>query len=283
MDAEYIETIADECLEEMLKSRQAPGIKGLLTGFKGLDNRLGGIDPGHYGLICARTGVGKTAFALALARNMMRAGKKVGFISLEMTRKQLFYRLAAAAQGIELNSLRHGWAAESTIREGVDKVRRMNLMLNTASVQDVDRIMHCVRNMAASVDIVFIDYMQLMRTKAATRVQELALASKAVFQVALTTKTPCVGLVQLNRDADGNVPRLANLKGTGDFEEDAVWAIALHRSMADENDPFASSEEKQADKDIVEAHILKNRWGELGMTKLHFNGNTMTYGEIDET
>ena len=172
---------------------------------------------------------------------------------------QLAYRLASAATATSQRAWQEGYVSRETINEGLAALQSMDLLVNSTLNSKVDAVVQLVREMAETCDIVFVDYIQLMRTGASHRVQELALASKAVMHTAIQTKMPVVGLAQLNRDAAGIKPALHNLKGAGDLEEDSQFVIALHQEeVIDDGSDFSTSD---VDRDMYELLVLKNEAG----------------------
>ena len=261
--------------EELLEARKKPGIQGLLTGIKQLDEILRGIKPRTYGIVSGRTGMGKTSLALCFARNMEAAGKRVGFLTLEMPRRQLQLRLIAAIAGVSQQGIQEGWTRPEDYSEALEVLRDMDMIVNTVALYDANAVQKTVFKMAEECEVIFIDYLQLIKTQASTRTVQLDLVSKTIMECALRTGVPMVGLCQLNRDAAGITPGLHNLKGSGSFEEDAAYVIAIHQP---DMQPIPGDPHPQeVDASQYELHVLKNRFGPVGQCDVRFDKPTMVF------
>lgn len=256
---------------EIERANRNPGLQGFKTGIKCLDEILRGIRNETYGIIAGRTGQGKTALALSMARSLVEEGKTAGFLSLEMSIQQLQYRLLASLTGKRQQDIVEGYVKIADLDYAIDALEQMNMLVNIDLSLDLRVVEATIAKMAATCDVLFVDYVQLIKVaKARDRVAELGQVSKTMVELARKHKLPIIGLAQLNR---GGVekPSLHHLKGAGDLEEDAAFVIAIHRPEIDEDDPYG------VDKDVIELHVLKNRFGDIGVAEANFDRARMKF------
>lgn len=244
------------------------------TGIEDLDRLLfgGGFHPGQIVFIGARPGVGKSSMMINCARNQAKAGWKVGIISLEMTRRQLAEIGAQIASDMSFQRFyrermsEHDFARASA---GLTDTGGCEIYVDDSSSLNADqvaaRIAHMVR--VEGCQIVYIDYAQrIAKTGKMDLVRELAHISARLTQAAKELDAVVVSLAQLNRDAANAAPRLENLKGCSDFEQDAHIALLLHRPEI---------AEPKIDVEEMEIHIAKQRRGiAAGFVSVKFDRQT---------
>lgn len=251
-------------------------IKAPYVRFNGL---LKGFGPGHLVIVGARPGGGKSAFLINLANGMIKDGKKAAIFSLEMTNEEIMTRLFALNADIDSRKLSSGdFTKEEGMRlEFVSKqLMEETLILNDTPNQSIEDILlkakHAVESF--SVDVIFIDYLQLMRSKKRheSRYIEVGYISSALKILAKELKIPVIALCQLNRYSEGSSRRPAphDLRESGSLEQDADAVILLYQP----NDP------DDYGLDDLEVIVGKNRHGPTGIVKMKFYKPTGRISEI---
>lgn len=256
--------------------------QGIQTGFPSVDETLMGMDKKDVVIIGARPAVGKTAFAMNMARNIAKSGKKVEFFSLEMDDGQIYDRLISLESDIELKRIRRAIRfnenEEEKFRKGNERVREYgdNLLITC----DVDTIPEMQMNLKKhKADIAIIDYLQLVSPGSrykGVRYAEVGEISRGLKRMARKLKIPVVALCQLNRSLDETKePSMNELRESGDIEQDASQIILLWN--------------KTEDKKTKGIKIAKNRNGELGTIVLEYDGSRTKFidkgdfNDADET
>jgi replicative DNA helicase len=238
---------------------------------------IGGLRPGCLYVIGARPGVGKTTFALQLAKHLTRYGA-VSFSSLEMSRNDINMRVIAQDLKMDLSKLLDrrltpsDWAKISERRGAWEK---MPLMINdqsTSSVIDVQRHARSVSR-RQPLAAVFVDYLQLMSQPAGyrgERHQFIADSSRQLKLLAMEMDIPVVALSQLNRGSESRadrVPQMSDLRESGAVEQDADVVTLMHREILGDN---------QMDLSLI---VAKNRHGTTDTANLDFHGSISTVGD----
>ena len=236
----------------------------LPTGFPGLDRLLGGeLMKGCLTILAARPGQGKTTLALAVAEQLAARGRRVLFVSLEMTRRQLSARRVAACLGtVTAVRVLTGQLEEAEIgrvTEAMSELSRRPLLFNRSSRAEVRDL----RTMAVETgaELLVIDYLGLIRHREGRSLYErVTETSNRLKELTVELDLPVLCLAQLNREAEnraGRAPRLSDLRDSGAIEQDAD-AILLHRP------------EEAADGPLIPLDVLavKNRYGPLGRVRL---------------
>ena len=274
---------AEKCAEKSLERMNTGDTAiGLYSGFTDVDSKLNGYQDGKLYIIAARPGVGKTAFALNTAHGIS-SGANGGiipgyFASIEMTEEELGFRQLASSTGLDGNRIQKGvltgpQADELThaaAKLGECGVRIKEYASLTPAVLYAKLRREIIEN---GIRYAMVDYLQLMRPnqKCESRVVEIETVTRDLKSMAASLKIPIIALAQLNRDASGRLPTLADLKGSGQIEQDAHGVIFIHRMHDAE-----MIEEREKTTTI----IAKNRGGQTGHINMRFDGPTTTFHEI---
>lgn len=248
----------------------------MMMGLPKLDEMLGGLEGGDLILIGARPAVGKSAFATQITSHFAELGKKVGYFNLEMQEKQVYERFVAARSGIELTRIRRAIAfqndEERRFREANEYLERQKGIIITTGAKRISEIRIDAKRQA--YDVIIIDYMQLVRPDrayGANRYAEVGAISHAVKSLAMEMNIPVIGLCQLNRLSEAREtkePTMAELRESGDFEQDASVIMLLWNTDKD-------------DRSKKCLKVDKSRQGRIGKVDLHFDGNRMKFTEDD--
>ena len=270
--------------------------KGLPTGFGDFDQMCTGLNKSDLVIIGARPAMGKTSFALNMARNVAaKSRKKVVFFSLEMSKEQLAQRVLASEARIPSQKMRTG---ELTPQEW-DALLSASLYLGDVPLYFDDKSNTTVQEMKSKIQLlkdvsaVFVDYLQLMKSDSKTdsRVQEVSEITRNLKLMAKDLNIPVVVCAQLSRGTEsrGNKshkPQLADLRESGSIEQDADIVVMLYREdyyQKDEPNTEENGEENnRVNVNLAELLVEKNRHGPTGKIKLAWNPTYTMYTGIDK-
>lgn len=279
----------DRYLDRIDQRAQNRGIQGLPTGFTDLDRMLCGLQGGDLIIVAARPSVGKTAFALNIALNIMQhmREKRVGIFSQEMRDLDLIDRMVAFLARVELQRLRSGDLEEEhweRITRALGMFDEGLLVDDSPSITLEYLLAECRRvKKTVGLDLVIVDYLQLMHARQRrdeTEAQAVGRLSRGLKWLARELDIPVIALSQLNREVEKRAdkrPTMADIRSSGQIEQDADIILLLHRD--DYYDPETDR------KNIVEVIVAKQRNGPAGKVELVFLkeynifANLARYGE----
>lgn len=268
---------------DVLNSDDKSKYQGIPTGIKDLDATLTGLNRSDLILLAARPGMGKTSFALNIARNVaVKEKRKVAFFSLEMTKEQLTSRLLSTESLVPAMKLKTGKLDENEwirIIEAGDILSKTEIYFDDTPGITVPEMKAKLRRLR-NVDLVVIDYLQLMSggRRIDNRVQEISEITRNLKIMAKEINVPVVTLSQLSRASEqrsDHKPVLSDLRDSGSIEQDADVVLFLYR-----DDYYSSSEnvdDDDYDKNGGECIIAKNRHGETRSVPLHWQGEFMRF------
>lgn len=261
--------------------------KSIPTGIKELDRTITGLSRSDLILLAARPGMGKTSFALNIAKNAaLKEKNKVAFFSLEMTREQLTSRLLSNESNVHGTKLKTGHLKDDEwirLIEAGDTLSRIELYLDDTpgiTVQQMKAKLRRLRN----VDLVLIDYLQLMSSsrKIDNRVQEISDITRNLKCMAKELNVPVVLLSQLSRASEQRTehrPLLSDLRDSGSIEQDADIVLFLYRE--DYYNNASEIIDENANKNTGECIVAKNRHGETRTVPLYWEGEFMRFTGVD--
>ncbi len=212
-------------------------ISGISTGFTDLDELTAGLQNGELIIVAARPSVGKTAFALALIRNIaVDGGYPVFFASLEQSRIELAERLLCSHSRVESHKLRKGNLSSDDMAKLIDAggaLRNAHVFIDDTPGQSISRIAANARRLQLrhKLKLVVIDYLQLIEpeNRRDPRQEQVAQISKRLKHMARELKIPVVALAQVNRaseDRQDHRPRLADLRESGCLTGETLVTLA---------------------------------------------------------
>jgi len=271
-------------------------LRGLPTGYTDLDNLLAGFQKSDLIILAARPSVGKTSFALDIARHVaVKAKKSVGIFSLEMSKEQLVDRLICSQGGVGLWKMRTGKLSENTddfpkIGQAMSELSESRIYIDDFANTNVMELRTKARRlqMEQGLDMIIIDYLQLMegtgkKSSSDNRVQEISEISRALKGVARELDVPVLALSQLSRAVEQQggaaIPKLSHLRESGSIEQDADVVMFIYRKSADRNFDINSLTEEE--KSSAEIHIAKHRNGPTGLVKLYFKGDLVSFRNLE--
>ncbi|MEY3335604.1 MAG: replicative helicase [Actinomycetota bacterium] len=258
-----------------LAQNRGGGLTGIPTGFTNLDTYTHGLHSGQLVIVAARPSVGKSTFALDIARNAaIRNNQATIFFSLEMGRSEIAMRMLSAESGIYLQSMRKGtltegdWAKLAAVR---GKINDAPLYIDDSPNMSLVEIRAKCRRLAQQVQLkmVVIDYIQLMSSgkKVESRQQEVSEFSRALKLLSKELNVPVVALSQLNRQPEQTKdkrPELSHLRESGSLEQDADVVVLLHREGL-----FEKDHPRAGEADLI---LAKQRNGPTGTVTVAFQG-----------
>lgn len=267
---------------DALNSDENQLYQGIPTGIYDLDETITGLNRSDLILLAARPGMGKTSFALNIARHVaVKEKRKVAFFSLEMTKEQLTARLLSTEAMVGGVKLRIGKLADDEwirLVEAGDILSKTEIYFDDTPGITVPEMKAKLRRLK-NVDLVVIDYLQLMSggRRIDNRVQEISEITRNLKIMAKEINVPVLTLSQLSRASEqrsDHRPLLSDLRDSGSIEQDADIVLFLYR-----NDYYRDGDnvDEDFDKNSGECIIAKNRHGETRTVPLHWQGEFMRF------
>ncbi|MBR5753665.1 MAG: replicative DNA helicase [Clostridia bacterium] len=263
---------------------------GIPSGWGDLDAKISGLNKADLIIVGARPAMGKTSFALNMAANVAKKGKKVAFFSLEMTKEQLAERVISMEARIHGEKMRNGrlsssdWTNFSTVAGALHEIP---LYFDDTSNITTNEMKARVRRMK-DVDVVFVDYLQLMQsgTRVESRVQEVSQITRQLKLMAKDLEVPVIVLCQLSRNTESrgksHRPQLSDLRESGSIEQDADIVLMLFRDDYYQQDGAEDENIERNDINTVEVLVSKNRHGPVGTVELAWNSEFTLFTSIDK-
>ena len=263
-------------------------IRGIQSGFEQLDNILAGFQKSDLIILAARPSMGKTAFALDIARQAAtKHSVPVGIFSLEMSSQQLVDRMLASESRVDAWKLRTGKLKDeddfAKIRESLDTLSKAPIYIDDQPGTNILKMRSVARRLKSEhgLGLIIVDYLQLMNpttTKASDNlVQQVTEISRSLKHLARELDVPVLALSQLSRAVEQRrgKPRLSDLRDSGSIEQDADVVMFIHR-----DDKMNETSDKP---NIAEILIEKHRNGPTGMVELYFDEKRATFLSLDKS
>ncbi|MEX0371270.1 MAG: replicative DNA helicase [Tateyamaria sp.] len=289
------------------------GLAGISTGLIDMDKKLGGLHPSDLLILAGRPSMGKTSLSTNIAFNIAKAFKKgvkpdgsegaieggvVGFYSLEMSAEQLAARILSEAAEVPSENIRRGDMTEAEFRRFVDAAKQLEacpLYIDDTPAIPIAQLAARARRLKRThgLDVLMVDYLQLVRGGADNRVQEIAEISMGLKAIAKELNIPVIALSQLSRQVESREdkrPQLSDLRESGSIEQDADVVMFVFR------EEYYKEREKPGDHDLeamakwqeemerlhgrAEVIIGKQRHGPIGTVDLSFEGQFTRFGNL---
>lgn len=289
--ASSIYEIHKQVVSEMRQIQETGQLPGITSGFRHVDNISGGWQKSDSILIAARPGMGKTALVVGSAYNTAVINKiPVGVFSLEMSKEQLAKRIISLNTEIESNKIRKHKLTKDELdfidQQGEVRLKEAPLFIDDTAAISIFEFRAKARRMVAEkgVQLIIIDYLQLMRGEGGNREQEISSISAAIKNTAKELDIPIISLSQLSRQVENRPdkkPQLSDLRESGSLEQDADIVMFLYRPE------YYGIQEYELNSTIVSALELaliitaKNRHGEVGETPLRFIASQIKFENYD--
>ncbi len=297
--AEPVDDIALRVHQELQEQANEGKLPGVPSGFQSLDSITSGWQRGDLIILAARPSMGKTAFALNMAKNIaFGENMPVAFFSLEMTSEQLLKRILASETQINASKFRSGNFTEEELMILNQKIKEISdhpyLFINDSSFMTIFDLRAQARRLKSKHDIkiIFIDYLQLMHVsnnfKPGNREQEISTISRNLKALAKELDIPIIALSQLSRKVEDRYkegmhkrPQLSDLRESGAIEQDADIVTFLYRPdyygiPEWDREPYGPTDNQ------VELIIAKHRNGSTGAIRLNFFKNYGLFTDIND-
>jgi len=291
-DLTHIRQVLDKYLETTPEAEGRPKepVPYVLSGFAGLDEYLGGFQRSDLIIIAGRPSMGKTSLALSLARDAAVEQRAcVALFSLEMAREPLVSRILASEAEVDSRRVRlgqHPEAQEPKVMEAIGKLSEAAIyiddtpQLRVVEMRSKARRLHFERG----VDLVIVDYLQLMYGEGRDEVEKISNISRSLKAIARELNVPVIAVSQMSRAAEwraSHKPQLSDLRGSGSIEQDADVVLFVYRDdyyfAKDEWEGEHPGESYPPPADII---IAKHRNGPTGEIKLLFKPKMAKFANI---
>ena len=289
------------------------GLAGIATDLMDMDKMLGGLHKSDLLILAGRPSMGKTSLATNIAYNVAKAYKRgklqdgsegaldggvVGFFSLEMSAEQLAGRILAEASEISSHKIRQGDMDETEFRRFVDAAKELEacpLFIDDTAAIPIAQLAARARRLKRThgLDLLIIDYLQLVRGTSENRVQEIGEISMGLKAIAKELQIPVIALSQLSRQVESREdkrPQLSDLRESGSIEQDADVVMFVFR------EEYYAEREKPSDHELdkmaewqermsrlhgkAEVIIGKQRHGLIGTVELSFEAQFTRFGNL---
>ncbi|MDG1737499.1 MAG: replicative DNA helicase [Paracoccaceae bacterium] len=289
------------------------GLAGVPTQLIDLDSKLGGLHKSDLLILAGRPSMGKTSLATNIAYNIAKSYKKgtrpdgsegaidggvVGFFSLEMSAEQLAGRILAEASEISSHKIRQGDMTEEEFRRFVEAAKSLEacpLYIDDTAAIPISQLAARARRLKRThgLDVLIVDYLQLIRGSSENRVQEIGEISMGLKAIAKELEIPVIALSQLSRQVenrDDKRPQLSDLRESGSIEQDADVVMFVYREeyYVGREEPSSDNLDKMAEwqdrmsavHGMAEVIIGKQRHGPIGTVKLSFEAQFTRFGNL---
>ncbi len=263
---------------------------GLRSGFISLDNLIGGFKRGHLNVVAASTSMGKTAFAINIAKNVLKRNTRVAIISLEMEATEVIDRMIiqeARVNGWKFTQGETNDEEDSRISKALDNLHELPLMISDERGLNVAQIRARLRKFKAQMDgldLVIVDYLQMIRLPEETAQNTSRAVGEIVLQLrnlASELNVPVILISQISRSFTSRQdkrPVLSDLRDSGNIEEvsDGVIFLYRHAHTSAAAREQAEAEGTENDTDVI---IAKQRTGQTGSIKLFFEDEFIRFAD----
>jgi len=261
-------------------------VTGIPSGFRDLDNLTAGFHGSEFIVIAARPSMGKTALCLNISQYAgLKTDYSVGFFSLEMAKEQVMIRLLCAEAQLDLKKVRTGFIGErdfEKLKLSAEALSRSKIFIDESPALTVMEMKAKARRlkMEQNLDLVFIDYIQLMRPggRFENRTQEMSYISRSLKELAKEIKIPVVGISQLSRAPEKGrrepIPQLSDLRESGAIEQDADVVIFIYR-------PEFYRPDDESIRGIADINVAKQRNGPTGKISLAFIREYVRFADME--
>jgi replicative DNA helicase len=279
-----------EVLETVRKERKENKAVQLYTGFGSMDKLTSGLKSGQLIVLAGRPGMGKTAFALQLAKQIAE-NENILFFTLEMMSEELIKRLEAQVSGVSAFKIENNLLdrfEEELLNEAQRKIMKLKLHIDDTSALNIQKLKLKAQRVKNKYGLgcIIVDYLQLCTvTNANNREQEVSVISRTLKEISKELKVPVIALSQLSRAVETRTdkrPQLSDLRESGAIEQDADKVLFLYRDKYYKQKEMSKEEAEQID-DVVELICAKNRQGATGKVNFIFTDYLTRFEETEKS
>ena len=294
-DYVQIDTIVDQAHQLLLQAaNREGGLTGVPSGFRKLDDITAGWQPSDLIIIAGRPAMGKTSFALSIAKNIaVDYRKPIAFFSLEMNNVQLVNRLISNVCSIPGNKILNGQLTPDEWERFDSNIRKMQgapIYVDDTPGLSIFELRTKARRLVRehNIEVLMIDYLQLMNANGMrfnSRQEEVSTISRSLKSLAKELNIPVLALSQLSRaveqreGVEGKRPQLSDLRESGAIEQDADMVLFVHRP---EYYHILQDEKGNDLHGMAQIIIAKHRKGATGDVLLNFRGEYTRFANPDD-
>ena len=280
---ESILTDSFDRLEELHRNKGS--LRGVITGYRDIDNMTAGLQRSDLIILAARPAMGKTTLVTNLAYNVATVAKQpVLFFSLEMSKEQLVDRMLSDASGVDSWGIRTGNLSDddfSKLSDAMGEMAEAPIFIDDTPGLSVLEMRTKARRAAHEqpLGLIIVDYLQLMQASGRSdgnRVQEVSEISRGLKLLARELNVPVIGLSQLSRSVESRspqIPQLSDLRESGSIEQDADIVMFIYREAY-----YNPETERENITDLI---IAKHRNGPTGKVELYFHPERLRFMSLD--
>ena len=294
-----MDQIISDCVANMMKRKECYERGepiGIPSKLKALDFKIGGFKGNQLIVLAARPGMGKTSFAVHLARKAAQQNYNCLFFSLEMSDTQIGDKIILSQTSVDPDRYKNGSLLESEIIEVNNishELRKLQIEIDdkpSATIQYIESVATVKKNLC-KCDAIYVDYIGLIGNESNLKVREQYIAdvSRRLKALSKQLDVPVFILAQLNRDVEkraDKMPQLSDLRESGAIEQDADIVIFIMRPEK-YNLSFNDLSDYELDRYVQELHgltifnIEKNREGGTGLVLAKNNDAMNTFTDIE--
>ena len=294
-DYVQINTIVDQAHQLLLQAaNREGGLTGVPSGFRKLDDITAGWQPSDLIIIAGRPAMGKTSFALSIAKNIaVDYRKPIAFFSLEMNNVQLVNRLISNVCSIPGNKILNGQLTPDEWERFDSNIRKMQgapIYVDDTPGLSIFELRTKARRLVRehNIEVLMIDYLQLMNANGMrfnSRQEEVSTISRSLKSLAKELNIPVLALSQLSRaveqreGVEGKRPQLSDLRESGAIEQDADMVLFVHRP---EYYHILQDEKGNDLHGMAQIIIAKHRKGATGDVLLNFRGEYTRFANPED-
>lgn len=287
-DIKKIQEILPELQKNMeILSETKSEFTGIRTGYYDFDSMTRGLQKKQVIIVAGRPGCGKSAFSLNMALNAaINEHKSIAFFSLEMGAEEIMKRMFGVVGKIDGDVLKTGKLKNTDWKkwnEAMSELSKAKFYIDDSgglTVSEIRRKCRKLKNSDDGLDMIVIDYLQLLSSSAkysGQRVQEVSEISRDIKKLAMELDIPVIALAQLSRSVeqrkgDDSKPKLSDLRESGSIEQDADIVLFLHSEAYGKYDGNVNRK--------VELLVAKHRAGQTGSVDLLFKMNTGSFDNL---
>jgi replicative DNA helicase len=288
---------------EKIANHNPADLTGVDTGFRSLNDLLGGLQRGELIVLAGRPSMGKTALAVAVGLNSSKnqyQNNSILFFSLEMPEEQITMRILSSETGIDSFKLRSGRQSQQESVKLLEKAKDLNsvkFFIDDTPLTTITNIRITSRRIKRiyGLDLIIIDYLQLIKTEGSgdTRTIELGQITQGLKSIAKELNVSIIVLSQLSRaveNRDDKRPQLSDLRESGAIEQDADVVMFIYREeyYLKRKEPREDKQEEWAHwksqldqwENCAEVLVEKNRNGSIGVCKLFYDLSTSLFRDF---